>query len=288
LAQGSRSSHPAFLTLRVSHSALCINLPATMKSCVLLLSLLVRQVVPTLATFARVDQWHVQIYSAAGCAAADKVEDDYKELGVCDQDDATTWKKAVGTATSYTETKYSDNACTTVKAGETPYTLNAACTAKDGKWQTGSVSSTLDTYRGDGPYTDSACTTRVSGEEYGFSYHAMNTCQQTDAATSIMYVCTANTIQKGKYTTKDCSGTRTTTSPGCTDCFVLTSGDVCTQFPAGHEHAGKYYKKNCGPITAPSPAASASGGGRICSHGLTQLLLAAASAAVMIMLGSSS
>jgi hypothetical protein len=241
----------------------------SMKSCVLLLSLFV----PTVATFAKVDQWHVQKFSAAGCNAADKVEDDYKELGVCNQDDATTWKKAVGTATEYTEKKYTDSACTIEKSGGGAEVLNAACTEKDGKWQTGSVDSTFDTFRQAGRYTDSACTTRESGE-YGFSFHAMNTCQQTGAAASLMYVCTSTTIQKVPYTTKDCSGTRTTS---CSDCNVWTSGDVCTAYPSGHEHAGKFYKMNCGPINA----GVAAGSRRMFSHGLTQLLLAAASVLVM-------
>jgi len=257
------------LTLRVSHCALCSNLPMAMMSCVLLLSLLV----PTVATFAKVDQWHVQKFSAAGCNAADKVQDDYKELGVCNQDDATTWKKAVGTATEYTQKTYTDSACTTEKAGADTEILNAACTEKDGTWQTGSVVSTFDTFRQAGRYTDSACTTRDSGE-FGFQFHAMNTCQQTGAATSLEYVCTATTIQKGSYETKDCSGTRTTS---CSDCNVWTSGDVCTAYPSGHEHAGKFYKMNCGPFNLES----SSGGWRICSHGLTQLLLAAVFAAVM-------
>lgn len=141
--------------MRFSHCSLCTNLPTAMRFCTLSLSLLV----PTVATFARVDQWHVQKFSAAGCNAANKVEDNYKELGLCNQVGATTWRKAVGTATSYTQTVYTNSACTTEKSGETPQTLNATCTLNAPVWQTGSVVSTFDTYRGSGPYTDSACTT---------------------------------------------------------------------------------------------------------------------------------
>jgi len=247
-----------------------------MKSCVLLLSLLV----PTASTFQRVDQWHVQVYSAAGCNAADKIEDDYKELGVCDQEDANTWKKAVGAVGSaYTQKKYTDSACTTEKTGETPYVLNADCTAKDGKWQTGTVVTTLDTYRGYGPYTDNTCTTLTTGE-FGARYHAMNTCQQTSASSSIKYVCTATSITKQVYTTKDCSGT---IDPNCGGssyaCLPITSGDVCSPFASGHEHAGKFRKDNCGPIT--TPAGSASKAWRLCSYGLVQWLVGTALAAMM-------
>jgi hypothetical protein len=245
-----------------------------MKSCVLLLSFLV----PTAADFVRVDQWHIQKFSASGCNAADKVGDDYKELGVCNQDNATTWKKAEGTATTYTSKEYSDSACTTEQVSDTPVTLDAACTANGDEWHTGSVDTTLDTYRGVGPYTDSACTTKKSGE-FGDQYHAMNTCQQTSASTSTMYVCTATEFTRQNYLTKDCSGTVDDTACNKTtaECGPFTSGDVCSAYSDHEDKPGEFIKRNCGPMSG----GLVSKAWRLCSHGLVQLIVGAALAAVM-------
>merc|ERR1711964_671492 len=157
--------------------------------------------------------------------------------------------------------QYDDSECNTVKSAVNPETLNAACTAVGNEWWTGSVwSSSMTTYQGSGPYTDSACTTLVSGV-YGSTYGPANTCLQTGASTSYKYICDVGGIRARRYTDNVCTG-------GDSDDYFWRPDVVCI---ADTGNPPRYYKAECfGPGSG-----SASGGGHLCSHGLTQLFLAA-------------
>lgn len=206
-----------------------------------------------------VAQWHIEEFGTdSACGAANKLKDDYKEMDVCVPDNypANEWKKTVANSTSGGATygQYSDSSCTTVKASTTLQHYPGACglhPTSGNVYVKGSRSTTLTTFYSR-VFTAAGCaaTTKSSGDRY----HAMETCQQESASTSLRYTCGSTELVKDTYTTKDCTGTAT--RAGASEVYV--SDGTCQQYHASNSEYPNYYKTQCFDSTgAPGTASGA-------------------------------
>lgn len=185
-----------------------------------------------------VSQFHVEMYTAAGCAAADKAGDDYKEVGTCTPKDVTDlaqgYEKGFVNDTHYYKQTFSDASCATVTNAEDGFIAKGCHEYETGQWRKGVVDSAVGTlYLGKFTASDCAASTQTD-----FVYHGGDVCHSDSGGSgSDMHQIAGNDgdLKHVSWNTSDCTGAQTVLQS-------FTGNGVCTAFPSGHEDVGKYYR----------------------------------------------
>lgn len=151
-----------------------------------------------------VTQFMITFYSAAGCADADAVENDYKAIGACREDDGA-WYKAKMVDGDWVSEAFTDSACT--QGATADETINGACTGPtdDGQWYKGSEDKTVVTL-----YVENYNTSSCVGDPLDNFYHGAHNCEPVDPGddkgVSMIREIDGETFTEKHYSQAACAG----------------------------------------------------------------------------------
>lgn len=195
----------------------------------------------------------IEKFSTSDCSGA-PVSYDFKELGQCTGPEDGKYKKAEWAAATltWTETKYTDSACTTAASG-TPETKVMNCTQDGSEYLKGTRS---DDANSGTLYIENYPNSSCSGTPENRIFHGGDKCTNS-GSTSRMYVIygKGGDMDFNMYSAANC----TTASLNTTASYSIVGGFVCTAYPTNADSYGKYYKFSAWHPNEPAGAGVASG-----------------------------